>query len=96
MNTPYTWQGNYSFTIELTKEQAMDGSHQGDCTNDIRDLIADPTIASQFETISPDSIRKELQEYGADDLSDDAANRERILWIACCDIREEITEGLPS
>lgn len=88
----HTWQSN-RFTLELTEDQAVDGSHQGDCTDDIRALVNIPEIASQFETIPPDSIRKELREYGAWDdteLADDAANRERILWIACGDIREEI------
>lgn len=83
----HTWYSNRNFTLELTEDQAVDGSHQGDCTDDIRALVNIPEIASQFETIPPDSIRKELREYGA---WDDAANRERILWIACGDIREEI------
>lgn len=43
-------------------------------------------------TPTPDKIRRELSEYGAwdeEELSDDAANWRRIIWIAANNIAEE-------
>jgi hypothetical protein len=40
---------------------------------------------------SPDDMRRHLKGYGAwdaDELADDAANRERVLWLGACDISE--------
>jgi hypothetical protein len=41
---------------------------------------------------TPESVRAELKEYGAwdeEELSDDAANWERLVWCACWNIAEE-------
>lgn len=41
---------------------------------------------------SPEALRAELREHGAWDdseLSDDAANWERVVWIAACNAAEE-------
>lgn len=83
------------FTIELTEEQYLSGSHPGSCDNDIAELLQVDEIRAQFETIKPESIRDELKEYGAwddEELSDDQQNRARILWIACSNIREDVYE----
>lgn len=79
---------NYDFSISLTKKQAQTGSHSGDCEGDVKYLLTLPSIKKQFESIDPESIRKELKEYGAwdeEELKDDESNRMRILWIACGD-----------
>ena len=80
------------FSIQMTKREALTASHQGDCTEDVQQLVAMPKIRRQLDNLDPATIRAELAEYGAWDnleLSDDTANRERIIWLAACDIREE-------
>lgn len=80
------------FEIKMTLEQAKSVSHQGQCDEDVKFLSQEKAIARQFKKINPDDIRAELKEYGAWDeieLSDDAENIQRILWIAGCNIKEE-------
>jgi hypothetical protein len=46
---------------------------------------------------TPDQIRKELKQYGAwseDELSDDKANRKRLLWVASGDMMEEYRDAM--
>jgi len=81
-----------SFEICMTLSQAESASHQGECQHDVQALLRDVDISEQFDDISADDIRKELSEHGAWDdeqLADDSANRERILWIAAGNIMEE-------
>lgn len=81
------------FTLKITKEQALTGSHPGPCDEDIAELLKTPAIKRQLDKIPADKIRDELKEYGAwdeEELSNDEDNRARILWIACGDIRGEI------
>lgn len=83
------------FELKITKAQALQGSHQGQCIEDVKALAALPAIKAQLKKIAPEKIREELQEYGAWDekeLADDQENIYRIIWVACCDIREEIRE----
>lgn len=83
------------FEIRMTLSQALDASHPGPCDSEVAALLDTPAIKKQLDKISPDSIRAELQEYGAWDeteLSDDSENRLRIVWIAAGDIREEVGE----
>jgi len=80
------------FDIEMTQEQANYCSHQGNCDEDVEELIKDPDILAQIERIGPDDIREELAEYGAwdeEELADDEENALRILWIAAGNIAED-------
>jgi len=80
------------FNIEMTQEQAYYASHPGNCDEDVEELIANPDILKQLDAISPDEIRDELAEWGAwdnEELSNDAENRLRIVWIAAGNISEE-------
>jgi hypothetical protein len=79
--------------LELTAEDARQGSHQGACDNDIADLRTVSYIAEQLAALDPDKVRAELDEYGAwneTELADHDANLSRALWIAACNIREEL------
>ena len=81
------------FSLQVTKSQALKGSHPGDCASDIAELLKDRRIARQFNKIPSDSIVAELAEYGAwdsDELADIEQNKARILWIACGNILEEL------
>lgn len=83
------------FSVRMTKEQALSGSHQGRCDEDVEELVKLPAIRRQLDKIPADDIRKELREYGAWDdqeLSDDQENRLRLIWIACGNIKEELHE----
>ncbi len=87
------WASTSSGRIELniTKEQAAIGSHQGACDDDIAALRQVPAIRRQLEKIKPETLKAELREYGAWDdaeLADHDANLSRILWILCGDIVE--------
>jgi hypothetical protein len=81
------------FIISMKKTQAAGASHQGQCIDDVRDLLENKSIERQLNKIDPDDIRAELEEYGAwerEELSDNAANRERIIWIAAGNIIDEL------
>lgn len=83
------------FELKITRAQALQGSHQGECYYDILVLLTVPAIRRQLNKIPADMLAQELNEYGAWDeteLSDHEANKARILWIACGDIREELYE----
>jgi hypothetical protein len=88
--------GTRGLEIELTLDQALSGSHQGACDEDVADLLRVPEISAQLDAIGPDAIRAALREYGAwsaDELADDYQNRARALWSACCDARENHNRG---
>lgn len=78
--------------INITKKQAETGSHPGDCSIDISNLLFEPNIKKSFDLLKPDDIRAELKPYGAwddEELQDDEQNKARLLWIVCGDIVEE-------
>ena len=80
------------FVIDMTLDEASGASHQGRCDDDVKDLVSTKKIARQLDKISTESLRAEWKEYGAweaDELADDTANRERIVWIAAGNIVEE-------
>jgi hypothetical protein len=52
-----------------------------------------PSIKKQLDRLDPDRVREVLRDYGAWDqaeLSDHDANLDRLLWIACGDIVENL------
>lgn len=79
------------FEISMTRNQARNAAHSGDCTADVKTLAETPAIKRQLKRIDPDDIRAELKEFGAWDdteLKDNRANALRILWIAAGNIKE--------
>ena len=83
--------GSGLIELQLTKQQAATGSHSGSCDNDIAYLRQLPAIKRQLAKLEPETLAKELKEYGAWDeieLQDHDQNLTRILWIACGDIAE--------
>ena len=82
------------FTLQLPALCVSECAHQGDCSADVARWAMHRDVSAQFDTIEPDDLRAELREYGAWDdaeLSDTAENRERMLWIAACNISDSIT-----
>lgn len=91
---PGCFCGLRGLEIQMTLEQAQSASHQGECDDDVRLLSQHPDIKVQLDAFDPDDIRAALKEYGAYDaeqLADDDQNRQRALWSAACDIRENYT-----
>lgn len=86
------WTSFNNLEIEMTLRQAESCAHQGDCLHDVRTLMEHPLIKRQRKRLDPELIRQELAEYGSwseEELADDEANWQRILWIGACDIAEE-------
>ena len=87
MKTKTAWFNR--FDLEMPAEAVRDCSHQGQCDGDVEfwaNKIQRP------ETLTPELLAAELKEYGAwdaDELSDDAANWQRLIWIAAGNIKEE-------
>lgn len=83
--------GTRGLEIAMTLEQALSASHQGQCADDVRHLSKEAAICDQLDAFCPDAIRAALAEYGAwdaEELADNDQNRQRALWSAACDIRE--------
>ena len=88
------WTDSHGFVeLNITKKQAHIGYHQGQCDNDIKDLRNVPVIKRQLYKLKPDVVVHVLKDYGAwddDDLSNHDDNLDRLLWIACGDIVENL------
>lgn len=86
-----------NFEINLSQKQAEAISQGGqDAMPAVKKLMKDPDIKKQLDSLNPDDVRKELADYGAwddDELADDEANKQRILWISGGNIRENISES---
>jgi hypothetical protein len=79
--------------LQITKEQARIGSHQGQCDCDVQWLSEQPKIRRQLAKIDPAILAEELSGYGAWDeveLADHQQNLQRLLWLACGDIVENL------
>ncbi len=79
------------FMLSLPTKCVEDCSASGACD----DAVAYWTPKIRFSHIPEDDIKKELKEYGAwssAELQDKEANRERIVWIAAGNIKEEMAE----
>ncbi len=81
---------NY-FDLYFTRKDVDSMPLSGACDNAVSVIANKPYIVCQFNTIDNGVLIKELTEYGAWDeieLQDKQANIERIVWIACSDIKE--------
>ena len=77
--------------LRITRGDALNASHAGRCDDDVAALERKPYVSKQLDKFTPEQLRESLKECGAwdeDDLSDHAANRLRVVWIAAGDIRE--------
>lgn len=93
------WWRSSSGEIELaiTLEQAEACHHPGPCDADVIILADIPEIRQQLDAIDSDTLKTELDEYGAWDdaeLSDHEQNLQRLLWLACIDLCEEHAASL--
>ncbi len=77
------------FALQLPAECVIDCSHAGPCDADV-DHWADRIDLTHLREAE---IHAELREYGAwesDELEDEEDNLRRIIWIAACNIKEEL------
>lgn len=77
-------------SLSITLEHAKMCSHPGQCDADVEWLI-ERVVGSQVDQWDPDTLKAELDEYGAwedSGLSDHETNVQRMVWIACCDVAE--------
>lgn len=77
-------------SLEMTREQALGASHQGDCYEDAKALTKDPAIAKRLDAIGAETLRLALKESGgwdSEELSDNEENRVRAVWMAACDVK---------
>ena len=75
--------------LNISRDQAARGYHSGDCAADIAALMQESEISGQLLALDPPLVAGILQEYGGwtpAELSNDADNLERLLWIACGDL----------
>lgn len=80
------------FEFHLTADDARCGSHSGRCDDDIAALRDVLYIKAQLAGLDVETVRAELAEHGwdAERLADHDENLGRVLWLACCDIRENL------
>lgn len=87
-------------SIEMSLDDALSASHQGECDADVEALASKPEISAQLDAIGAETIRAGMKETGAWDeteLADGEANRLRAVWISACDIKEDhLSEQLSS
>jgi hypothetical protein len=79
--------------LQMTRVQAESCSHPGPCDDDVSALRKVPAIKRQLDKLKPDVVAACLKEtggWGVEELSDHEANLDRLLWIAACDISEEL------
>ena len=80
------------FEIQMTKCQAYQVSHSGDCYEDVKHVLSDPSIRRQMTKLNTMDLRHTLKGYGAwdnEELMDLEKNFERIVWIAGNDIVDD-------
>ena len=95
MTNDKTWWSSGCGRIELhiRLDDAQACSHAGRCDSDVEWLRGQPYIIEQLSPISFELVANVLREYGAwddGDLADYEANLDRLVWIACCDLAEEM------
>lgn len=91
----YWTTGSGRIELDIAPYDARYGSHQGRCNADIESLSALPYIRDQLDRIDRQLLINELSEYGAwesHELQDHEMNLQRILWLACGDIVEELNQ----
>ncbi len=88
-----TWwtSSSGSINLNLTRNQAAQCSHPGQCDGDVRAVSSLPKVRAQLAKVNPATLRAELEEYGAwseGELADHAQNLQRLVWLAAGDIAE--------
>lgn len=81
------------FTLRLPDEAVTDCSHEGDCWADCRAWSQRKIVRPRECTIQ--ALWDELRDYGAwsgAELANDRDNWVRIIWLAACQVKEDLAE----
>jgi hypothetical protein len=68
-----------------------------DASADVEYALRDANLLHQLDQLDMQDIREELAEYGAWDeeqLEDDEENLRRLVWLAACQLRDELSQAL--
>lgn len=89
------WWTSSSGEIELqmTAKQASSVNHPGQCDSEVLVLSQHLLIVKQIDKIDKDVLAKVLSGYGAWDdeqLKDHDENVQRLVWLAGCDIDDNL------
>lgn len=90
----YTTAFNHISEISLSIQVVNKCSHSGPCDNDVKECMELPEVKEEISGINHYCLREELKEYGCwewSELQDHKTNLERILWLAACNIKDEIS-----
>lgn len=78
--------------LEFSQDEYESVPISGPADDAVAELAAKQNIVEEFAKYSDENISECLEECGAwtrDELKDRQANLERLIWIACLDLREE-------
>lgn len=83
------------FELNLPIAVVLSCSQPGkDASEDVKDALRRyPSLLADIRDLDQFLVREELAEYGAwdeDELADDEKNAERLVWLAACDLKEEL------
>lgn len=74
--------------LAIKRDDAIKGYHSGQCDDDIQELLTVPYIKKQLSNIPADALKSILAEYSNWNTDNHTDNMNRILWLACGDIKE--------
>lgn len=89
------FDGLRGYEINLTTQDALSASHVGDCSLSVCRIVELSYVKTQLAAFSDQDLQAALKEAGAWDageLQDREANERRALWMAACEIRENIAQ----
>jgi hypothetical protein len=92
----YTNFENIEFELPLSV--ALSCSQPGvDAQDDVWRARQDPRLEEALSQLDPEKVREELLGYGAwdrEELESHEANLDRIVWVAACNIRDDLNSAL--
>ncbi len=83
------------FELNLPIAVVLSCSQPGkDASEDVKAALRRyPSLLADIRDLDPFLVREELAEYGAwdeDELADDEKNAERLVWLAACELKDEL------
>jgi len=88
-----TGYSDYGNDLNLTRQDAVNGSHRGDCENDVKTICKKRYVKKQIDKFNPIQLAKELKDCGAwdsDELQNHSQNVIKWVWMCCSDINDRL------
>jgi len=88
---PYSTEAG-DFELELTKQDILDCSHEGDCDADCERVAKQDYVQKQLQDVSNEAMLSALAQMGVEveDENDRKEIIETIIWDAACNMRSDI------